>query len=92
MQLFDKKRESMKNKTNYFAGRTIVVTGKLESFTRASINAKIESLGAKAGSSVTRNTDYLICGENAGSKLFKAKVLGIAVLSEQQFLSMAESV
>jgi DNA ligase (NAD+) len=77
---------------NTFAGRTIVVTGKLEYFTRDSINAKIESLGAKAGSSVTKNTDYLLCGNKAGSKLGKAITFGIPVLTEYQFLGMAESV
>ena len=76
---------------NQFAGRTIVVTGKLEHFTRDSINEKIMSLGAKAGSSVSKNTDYLIAGEKAGSKLDKAKTLGVTVLSEQQFLTMAQS-
>jgi DNA ligase (NAD+) len=80
-----------KNKGNPFVGRIIVVTGKLECFTRDSINAKIESLGAKAGSSVSKNTDYLICGEKAGSKLDKARSLGVTVLSETQFLNMAES-
>ena len=78
-------------KTNPFAVKTVVVTGKLELFTRDSINAKIESLGAKAGSAVSKNTDYLICGDKAGSKLDKAHALGITVLSEEQFLSMAES-
>jgi DNA ligase (NAD+) len=48
-------------------------------------------LGAKAGSSVSKNTDYLICGEKAGSKLNKAKTLGITVLSEQEFLDIAKS-
>jgi DNA ligase (NAD+) len=80
-----------RGKINPFAGRTVVVTGKLESFTRDSINAKIESLGAKAGSSVSSNTDYLICGEKAGSKLGKAQSLGVQVLSEQEFLKMAMS-
>ena len=79
------------SKGNPFVGRIIVVTGKLENFTRDSINEKIESLGAKAGSSVSSNTDYLICGEKAGSKLSKAQSLGIKVLSEEEFLSMAES-
>jgi DNA ligase (NAD+) len=77
---------------NPFAGSTIVVTGKLECFTRDSVNAKIESLGAKAGSSVTKNTDYLICGEKAGSKLGKAESLGVRILSEHQFLVMAGGV
>jgi DNA ligase (NAD+) len=67
------------------------VTGTLEHFTRNSINAKIEELGATAGSSVSKNTDFLICGEKAGSKLDKARSLGVTVLSEQEFLMMAES-
>ena len=75
---------------NPFAGRTIVVTGKLIHFTRGSINARIEALGAKAGSAVSKNTDYLVCGENAGSKLDKAQALGVPVLSEQEFLNMSE--
>jgi DNA ligase (NAD+) len=86
----EKKNATAKDSESSFAGRTIVVTGKLECFTRDSINAKIESLGATAGSSVSRNTDYLICGDKAGSKLGKAKELGIPVLTEQQFLSMAK--
>ena len=76
---------------NPFAGRTIVVTGKLEHFTRDSINDKIMSLGAIAGSSVSKNTDYLICGAKAGSKLDKAQALGVTVLTEQEFLSMSRS-
>jgi DNA ligase (NAD+) len=83
--------KTAENKGNPFIGRIIVVTGKLECFTRDSINAKIESLGAKAGSSVSKNTDYLICGDKAGSKLSKAQSLGIKVLSERQFLILAES-
>ena len=74
---------------NPFAGRTVVVTGKLVHFTRDTINSKIESLGAKAGDSVSKNTDYLIVGNKAGNKLAKAKNLGIPVLTEQQFLEMA---
>ena len=76
---------------NPFAGRTIVVTGKLEHFTRQSINAKIEELGGKAGSAVSKNTDFLIAGDKSGSKLNKAREHGIRVLTEQQFLRMAES-
>ena len=76
------------NTKNPFTGCTIVATGKLEHFTRDSINSKIISLGAIAGSSVTKKTSYLICGDKPGSKLAKAKELGIPVLTEQQFLSM----
>ena len=80
----------MKDRTenNPFAGCTVVTTGKLEKFTRDGINSKITSLGAIAGSSVTRKTNYLICGEKPGSKLTKARELGIAVLTEQEFLDM----
>ena len=74
---------------NPFAGCTIVVTGKLVHFTRNSINAKIEELGATAGSTISKNTNYLICGEKAGSKLAKAQSLGVTVLSEQEFLKMS---
>ena len=73
-------------KSSPFAGCTIVVTGKLENFTRNTINDKIGSIGATAGRSVTKKTDYLICGEKPGSKLTKAKELGIPVLTEQEFL------
>lgn len=73
-------------KSSPFAGCTIVVTGKLENFTRNTINDKINSVGAIAGSSVTKKTNYLICGERPGSKLMKAKELGIPILTEQQFL------
>lgn len=69
-------------------GCTIVATGKLEHFTRDGINDKILELGAKPGSSVTKKTDYLICGEKAGSKLAKAQSLGIPILTEAEFLGM----
>ena len=73
---------------NPFVGMTIVVTGKVEPYTRSGINEMIESLGAHAGSSVSRKTDYLVCGENAGSKLAKARELGIKVLTPAQFFHM----
>jgi len=74
---------------NPFVGKTLVVTGKVEPYTRDGINTKIESLGAHAGSSVSSKTDYLICGENAGSKLAKAQELGIKILSPDEFFRMA---
>ena len=81
----------MNGTNNKFAGCTIVATGKLENFTRDGINAKIISLGATPGSSVTKKTDDLICGEKAGSKLAKAQQLGIKVLTEQEFMDMIAS-
>lgn len=71
-----------------FAGATIAVTGKLKYFTRAAIHAEIESLGAKFGRRLSRNTDYLICDETAKSKLAKALQLGVRVLTEDEFLEM----
>ena len=88
---FEERKEDntmTENKNNSFTGCTIVATGKLEHFTRDGINSKIVSLGAIAGKSVTRKTDYLICGEKAGSKLAKAQELGITILTEQQFIDM----
>lgn len=79
-------KKNSNTKSSPFAGCTIVVTGKLENFTRSTINDKIRSIGAAAGSSVTRKTNYLICGEKPGSKLTKAKELGIQILTEQEFL------
>ncbi len=73
---------------NPFTGCTITATGKLEHFTRDGINSRIISLGATASNSVTRKTDYLICGDKPGSKLIKARELGVTVLTEQEFLKM----
>jgi DNA ligase (NAD+) len=85
------KKETMMNSpvSGVFAGKTIVVTGKVEPYTRDGINAKIASLGAYPGSAVSKNTDYLICGEKAGSKLQKAQSLGVTVLSPAEFFEMA---
>ena len=79
-----------KNNTNSnpFTGCTIVATGKLKNFTRDGINIRIESLGATAANAVTRKTNYLICGDKPGSKLVKAKELGVPVLTEYEFLKM----
>ena len=84
----ERKEENTMMKENVFTGCTIVATGKLQHFTRDEINSKILELGAKPGSSVTKKTNYLICGEKAGSKLAKAQALGIKILSEDEFLEM----
>ena len=71
-----------------FMGKTVVVTGTLENYSRTSIKEKLESLGAKVSGSVSKNTDFVIAGEAAGSKYDKAKSLGITILSEEEFENM----
>jgi DNA ligase (NAD+) len=67
------------------AGKTLVVTGTLSRYTRDEIHALVESHGGRAASSVSKKTDYVVAGENAGSKLEKARQLGIPVISEEEF-------
>ncbi|WP_297713616.1 NAD-dependent DNA ligase LigA [Clostridium sp.] len=71
-----------------FNGKTVVVTGTLQNYSRGDIKAKLEALGAKVSGSVSKKTDYVIAGEEAGSKLTKAQDLGITVLSEEEFEKM----
>ncbi|CAM2078291.1 MULTISPECIES: NAD-dependent DNA ligase LigA [Clostridium] len=71
-----------------FNGKTVVVTGTLQNYSRGEIKAKLESLGAKVSGSVSKKTDYVIAGEEAGSKLTKAQDLGVTVLSEEEFEKM----
>ena len=69
-----------------FSGKTIVLTGKLHQMTRNEASKWLTSQGAKVTSSVTKNTDVVIAGEDAGSKLTKAQSLGIEIWTEQQFV------
>lgn len=77
------------NKTNtesLFFGKRIVITGTFESFTRDELSEKLTELGAKVSGSVSSKTDFLLCGENAGSKLDKAKTLSVSILNEDEIL------
>ncbi len=76
----------MKSGGSAFAGKTIVLTGTLESFTRPDLTEKLEALGATVTGSVSKNTDILIAGEAAGSKLDKARQLGVEVWDESKLL------
>src|SRR5262249_6571241 len=66
-------------------GKTLVVTGTLAGFDRRAAEEAIRAAGGKAAGSVSKKTDYLVAGENAGSKLAKAQELGVAVLDEDAF-------
>jgi DNA ligase (NAD+) len=70
------------------AGKMFVFTGTLSSSTREEVEDKVRRLGGRAASSVSRNTDFVVAGENPGSKLQKARDLGVTVLTEQEFLNM----
>ena len=72
------------------AGKTLVVTGALELFTRAEIEAAIRAHGGKAAASVSKNTAYLVAGKEAGAKLEKAQALGVPVIDEQEFKRLLE--
>ena len=70
------------------SGKTIVVTGTLEGYSRTGIENMIRQLGADTSSSVSKSTDFVICGENPGSKAEKAKALGVKIISENEFKKM----
>ena len=72
-------------KQGKFSGKSFVVTGTLASMSREEAKSKIKSLGGKVSESVSSKTDYLIVGENAGSKYEKAQKLGVFILDEKAF-------
>ncbi len=78
------------NKNMPFSGMEFVVTGKLESFSREEAQEKIRSLGGTAKDNVTKATNYLVVGADAGSKLAKARSMGVKELSEREFINMLE--
>ncbi|MFH0348192.1 NAD-dependent DNA ligase LigA [Bacillus vallismortis] len=80
------KKVKAEDSDSYFAGKTIVLTGKLEELSRNEAKAQIEALGGKLTGSVSKNTDLVIAGEAAGSKLTKAQELDIEVWNEEQLI------
>jgi DNA ligase (NAD+) len=73
---------------NPFAGKTVVLTGALERFTRDEARKRLERLGARVSGSVSKKTDYVVAGDEAGSKLDKARQLGVEVLDEGRFVEL----
>jgi DNA ligase (NAD+) len=68
------------------AGQTIVITGTLPQLSREAATAAAEEAGGRVTSSVSKKTDFVLAGENAGTKLDKARTLGVAVIDEAEFL------
>lgn len=84
------KINSQENVGSKFLGKTFVLTGTLPTLSREQATELIEKNGGKVSSSVSKNTDFVLLGENAGSKLQKAQALGIKTISEEEFLKMIE--
>jgi DNA ligase (NAD+) len=83
-----KSEQPKSRRSDKLAGKTIVVTGALENFTRQQIEQAIRQAGAKSSSSVSKKTDFVLAGNNPGSKLDKARKLGVKVIDEKQFLEL----
>lgn len=84
--IFSSEKKAIKD--NLFKGKTVVLTGTLSGLSREEASEKIVSLGGKVSSSVSKKTDFVVYGESAGSKLSKAKELGIKTIDEKEFLKM----
>ena len=84
-------RSAAESTNALLAGKTVVVTGTLTKMTREEVNELVRTHGGKASGSVSKKTDYVVAGENAGSKLTKAASLGVNILSEDEFLKLLET-
>jgi DNA ligase (NAD+) len=92
-QLLDagvKPEQPKTRRSDKLAGKTIVVTGTLENLSRQHVQQAIRQAGGKSSSSISKKTDFVLAGENPGSKLDKARELGVEVIDEKQFLKMME--
>lgn len=76
------------NVDNRFEGQTFVLTGALDKYSRNEASSIIEKYGGKTSSTVSKKTNYVLAGEDAGSKLTKAQALGVTIISEKEFEEM----
>ena len=81
-------KEASTGQAGVFAGKTFVLTGTLPTLTREEATARIEAAGGKVSGSVSKKTDFVLAGAEAGSKLEKAQELGVKILDEAEFLKM----
>ena len=80
--------EAVRSRTGVFSGKTVVVTGSLENYSRQQAQQAIKDAGGKASSSVSKKTDFVVAGAEPGSKFDKARELGVTVIDERQFMEM----
>ena len=80
--------ETEENSDLRFEGKTFVLTGTLENYSRGDASEIIEKFGGKTSTSVSKKTNYVLAGEDAGSKLTKARELGVQIITEQEFMEM----
>ena len=83
-------RQKEEDEDDRFAGKTFVLTGTLDKYSREEASNLIEKFGGKTSSSVSKKTSYLLAGEDAGSKLTKAQSLGVQIISESEFDDMCK--
>ena len=75
---------------SFFTDKTVVITGTIEAYSRGEIKDRIEQMGGKVTGSVSKKTDYVIVGQNPGSKYEKAVELGIEIIDEERLLGILE--
>ncbi len=86
-----KLRRPAKRRSDKMAGKTIIITGTLENFTRQQAEQAVKQAGGKTSSSVSKKTDFVLAGENPGSKLDKALQFGIKIIKEEEFIEMLKN-
>lgn len=84
--------EEIETQESIFTGKTIVITGAIEGFNRKEIKAMVEQMGGKVTGSVSKNTDYVIAGENPGSKYNRALELGVEIIDEERLMELGSKI